>query len=347
MGLAGTVRPGESFDISVSFTAPMETGFYEGRWVLRSPSNQIIDILSSEQTALWVRIQVVPLTPSTDFSLDMAVNACEARWRSGTGLLGCPGRQDDRNGAVMLLTEPNLESRRENELAIWLRPNQGSNGSISGEFPAYRIRDGDRFMAEIGCLRDNPRCNLTFRLDYRALDGELWNLGAWDEVYDGFTTDIDIDLSALAGQTIQLILGMTNHGNYQDANGFWFAPHIDNVIPTSQLVLNWRRQGGLRNVCDDLRIYLTGRRSGEARASTCRDNARELGRSSLSAQELDQVLNWIDRFSAFDGEVYLASTDDPVTSYLVFQGRGRSEALSNDINLISSFAQSLFNELSR
>jgi hypothetical protein len=53
-------------------------------------------------------------------------------------------------------------------------------------------------------------------------------LERWIETYDNEITVIDLNLSDLAGETVQFILGMeANTHNVEDAQGFWFVPRIE------------------------------------------------------------------------------------------------------------------------
>ncbi len=199
---------------------------------------------------------------------------------------------DDPYGSVTVLQNPALESRQENEPALLTRPNTGSGGSLTGLYPGYVVHSGDRFRAEIGCMRDSTGCDLDFRLEYRAVGGTIYNLGQWREVYDGRTTSIDIDLSSLAGDTIQFVFSVENRGDSQDADGIWFSPYILGSASQSSLVLTWNQQGGPNKVCQDLQVFLTGREQGTAQARSCRGGGANLGSVPLTAGELDQLLSW-------------------------------------------------------
>jgi hypothetical protein len=223
-----------------------------------------------------------------------------------------------------------------------VRPNEGDDEWISGEYPAYRVRDGDRFIAEIGCLRDSPDCELRFELDYREDDGDVENLDSWFESYDGESTEIDIDLDDLEGESVQFILSVTNRGRTRDANGFWFVPYISNDREDDELVISWRQEGGVSDICSDVKIYMIGSRSAQARARNCGLGVRDSGSARLSNAEFDQVLEWIERFNSFEYEVDTPTSEEPLTETITFIGEGSREFSSNDLRDMQEFMLNLY-----
>lgn len=226
--LPGNVRPGETVDVAVDLQAPGASGTYRSDWMLRSPEGVLFGIGEKADRPFWVEIAVVsPPRPNSLYNYDLAANYCSATWRSNTGRLPCPGAENSEDGAVILLDRPDLEDgRQENELTLWTRPAEFQDGWISGTFPTYKVKAGDHFLADIGCLAGNKRCDLTFILDYLVEGQPVRNLGTWDEVYDGKITRIDIDLSSLSGQSVQFILSVVNAGKPANANGFWLVPSV-------------------------------------------------------------------------------------------------------------------------
>jgi hypothetical protein len=248
---------------------------------------------------------------------------------------------------VVLLGQPYLESRLEDEPALWTRPDQAPNGSILGQYPNYLVRPGDRFRAEVGCLFDSPGCDVYFTLDVQRQDGTIVNLGVWREVYDRLTTSINIDLSSLAGQSVQFLLGVQNLGDPQAADAFWFAPYIQNVAPTTSLVLVWSQRGGSQNVCEELRISLDSLSRSTALARSCRGAGQDLGSGALTDSEQDQLLAWIAQLAPFDAELFNASDGEPLTSFMTFNGRGTSEAGNPQIMAMQQFAEQVFRRISQ
>jgi hypothetical protein len=229
--LTKSVQPGDIVDLSVSFLAPEEPGRYRGYWMLSNDSSETFGIGEDADKPFWVEIRVIP--SSQKFELDFALDICTATWRSSAGSLPCQGDPESREGSVVLLDEPDLESgRRENEPTLWTRPETTRDGWIQGVYPPYKVRDGDHFLAEVGCLEDNKDCEVVFSLGYQVSGGRVKSLGEWYEVYDGASTIIDVDLSDLAGKTVQLILGVTNYGKPSHADAYWLVPSIRQVKPS-------------------------------------------------------------------------------------------------------------------
>ena len=347
--LPGIVDPGKTVDLEIKLRAPTSPGVYRGEWMLRNPAGNVFGIADNALQPFWVQVQVSQLAGNNLYAYDFVANYCLADWSDGKTRMNCPGAPSDRGGSspadgfMMLLERPALETRVENEIALWTRPAASKEGWIIGEYPPYRVKDGDHFLAEIGCLFDSPGCNLRFQLDYRTSNGVVSNLGVWREFYDSNTTLIDLDLSSLQGLSVQFILSVNNLGEYQNANAFWFVPHIRNFVEIDRVVLTWRQIR--EDACEQLEIYLPSRRSGEASAYSCLDGSRYLGNTTLTGSEVDQLVEFYDRLNTFSADVYIAATEE--LNYLVFSGGGISDATSVDIDLLTALAYSLFDRITR
>jgi hypothetical protein len=157
---------------------------------------------------------------------------CTATWRSSAGSLKCPSSTSDAAGSVAFLDHPELESgRTEDESTLWTRPQTNRGGWISGVYPTYKVKEGDHFVTEIGCLEGSTGCGVTFTLDYVLPNGRIRNLGEWYEAYDGKVTRIDLDLASLNGQTVQFVLGVINEGRPERGDAYWLVPSIRKAAP--------------------------------------------------------------------------------------------------------------------
>jgi hypothetical protein len=210
----------------VDLTAPDQTGVYNEGWVLRNSSDVLFGVGSDGSTPLWVRIQV---SQKTQIAYELISILCAADWRStGYGKLDCPSPGiDTARGFVMLQPNPILEDGTTSDKpAIITYPGQTSNGVISGRYPALRIKDGDHFISQIGCLYESTTCNVRFYLNYSADSGSVQNLGKWAETYSRHGRKIDVDLSPLAGKSVELILTVTNNGISGNDWAYWLMPAV-------------------------------------------------------------------------------------------------------------------------
>jgi hypothetical protein len=221
------VRPGESIELSVPLKAPNDPGDYNGFWILRDDQDNYFGLDPNASQPFSVNINVID-SPLGDYTYDLARDYCAAVWWSATGRTACPGFIDSPDGFVQLVSSVNLENRQEDEPTLWMHPNADVDGFIEGRYPSYKIEDGDHFKAWVGCLQGYNRCDLTFYLDYEDSLGHRYRLESWDETQDGKISMIDLDLSHMSGERIQLILGLqANNTNLDDAHGFWFVPRIE------------------------------------------------------------------------------------------------------------------------
>ena len=230
--LTEDVSPGESVDISIPMEAPDENGTFKSSWVIRSDTGATFGVNGSGGSAgvPFYALIKVGTTTSGNLKYDFAENFCDADWSSNTdNSLPCPGANSGSDGFVLVLQNPDLENRQEDEPAIWMRPNHAASGYIQGVFPKYAVKDGDHFVTWVGCLDGNPNCRVTISLSYRASNGTEHDLATWDEKTDGLIRTVDIDLSSLKGQEVRFIFMVeTGNDSYTQANAFWFVPRIEN-----------------------------------------------------------------------------------------------------------------------
>lgn len=218
------VDPGETVEISVDLVAPVNSGDYRGNWMLADDKGKRFGLGSSGSQTMWVDIQVKDVDEGIVFSF--VESYCSAEWESDAGVLDCPGKEGDDDGFVILLSNPDQENRKENEPALWTNPEQVKDGWITGTYPPIKIKSGDHFLADVGCLDEAENCDVIFELNYRVDGGKVKNLGEWHEVFDGSITRIDINLGDLAGKSVQFILTVDANGSFKEDLAFWLVPQI-------------------------------------------------------------------------------------------------------------------------
>lgn len=221
-----TVNPGETVDISINMVSPLAQGDYIGYWKLRNASNVIFG-LQADAKPFYVSIKVGSTAKGT-VAYSFVDNYCSATWSSGAGNLPCPGTEGDAEGYILKLDAPKLENGgTENEAGLYTFPQNVNNGYISGKFPAFAVKSGDRFRAVIGCLYNANNCNVQFQLNYTIDGGAEQNFGQWNKKYDGNLQKLDLDLSALAGKNVVFILRVNASGAADQDQAFWLLPRIE------------------------------------------------------------------------------------------------------------------------
>ena len=223
------VAAGETVDLSLRLTAPSLLGTYTSEWMLRNAAGALFGVGPQGDRPLTAAL-VVPELPA-GVVYDFAQVMCLARWDSDrASFLPCEGLNDEQgmlDGYVSLAPNGTIE----------VKPNNQPNGLIAGYFPPVTVQAGDHFRATVGCVDENPNCEIVFMLKYRVDEGGQTSA---DEII--FTnpfplsgeqiTDIDMDLSALQGNVVTFILFMQeNGGRSLDAIGYWLNPRIENTAP--------------------------------------------------------------------------------------------------------------------
>ena len=253
-----SVAPGQTVKISINLTAPANAGTYRGYWKLKNSSGVPFGIGSAGTKSFWVEIKVAgtavtpaitvtpgtpatPVTPATPIAgtvYDFVANVCTAAWFSGAGQQPCPGTDGDANGFVLIASPSKLENgTNDNRTGLITFPQNIADGYIQGIYPSYKVKSGDKFRTIVNCESNATSCSVVFSLDY-ALTGSsnIQTFWAFWEKYEGKYYSADIDLSALAGQDVRLILTIDSAGSPAGDRALWVAPIIYNagsVVPAT------------------------------------------------------------------------------------------------------------------
>ena len=229
--LPSEVAPGETVDISMTFTAPIFEGEYRSNWQIRNANGEIFGTTAAANRPFWVDIRVrAPAASGTTY--DFVANACTANWTSGAGILDCPGVNRDRDGFVLRQNIARLEDGTLRIAPTLLTAPQNTfNGYIRAVYPSIRIQEGDRFRAIINCERGATSCGVLYRIDYQLSDGIVRNFWAFGEFYEGNYFEVDLDLAPLAGQRVRFVLTVLSLGSASDDRALWVNPRIVRTAP--------------------------------------------------------------------------------------------------------------------
>jgi len=232
--LTASVQPNQTVDISLNLTAPAQPGAYRGNWKLRNPNGVIFGTGLDASYPFYVDVRVAVPQGNDGSSYNFIYNLCQAEWFSGAGSLPCTGKDGDSRGFVLYQDKPRLENgNTDNEPALLTQPQAITDGAIRGKYPAYTVKNGDRFRAILGCEYNATNCSVRFQLDYQIGNGSIQTLGYWDEKYEGKFTQANIDLSPLAGQSVKFILTVFANGSSSGDRAQWLMPRIVNSPATA------------------------------------------------------------------------------------------------------------------
>lgn len=225
------VRPGQTVDIAVNFTAPLILGDYRGNWMIRNEKGELFGTSSTANQPFWVSISV-RTPPASGIVYDFVDEACSAHWFSAAGTLDCPGTNNNRNGYVLKQTTARLEDGRTlPRPSLLTAPQNIFNGYIRAVYPSFKVQDGDRLLAIVGCENGAASCGVLYRIDYQLSDGLVRDFWAFGEQYDRNTFIVELDLGPLAGRDVRFVFTILSLGNASRDRALWVEPRIVRNAP--------------------------------------------------------------------------------------------------------------------
>jgi hypothetical protein len=228
MNLPKDVAPGQTIDLTIGLTSPTTPGSYLGYWQLQNPAGGSFGIGPTADKPFFVEIEVVSKAPPV---YAFATNAPSANWGTeATGRRPFPGVYGDPDGFVQVVDRPILENGIPSSFpGILMAPPVEYNEHIYGVFPAYEVKQGDRFQTFIGCEYGSKDCDVTFVLQYQNPDGggtrTFWSK---KKTYKDSFTWIDLKLGKLAGQKVSFVLLVRPNGSTTGDHAMWANPVIVN-----------------------------------------------------------------------------------------------------------------------
>jgi peroxiredoxin family protein len=231
---SGTVAPGQEIDVSVTMKAPDAVKEYTGNWKLRNASGLIFGIGANADSHFWVKIKVVspvtptPTTPPAVVQYNFMDKAQDAAWRNSIKDLpwGDPGPDDA--GVADFSTNAKLQDGKTYTKVLATFPEQVTNGYISGLFSNYSVQNKDRFRAQAG-FRSGCQANASvkFQLIFVEAGNAPILIQEWTKKCDDKLVSMDVDLSSLAGRSVQFMLAVTTDGAPEAEKTVWVNPRIE------------------------------------------------------------------------------------------------------------------------
>jgi hypothetical protein len=217
-----TVSPGQTADIAVDLVSPNKNGNYESYYKLRDTNGVLFGIGGAANGPFWLKIKVV--SPTT-VVYEMVPDASRATWANSSTTITFGDTSNPANGLAYSSANPQIETGSiENESGLIMKPDTA--GTVKGNFPAYTVQSGDHFLSVIGCQYGHTACNVKMQLSYSIGGGAATVLASWDEIYDSKVNNVDVDLSSLAGKSVNLVLTVLANGDATDDYAVWLRPRI-------------------------------------------------------------------------------------------------------------------------
>lgn len=187
---------------------------------VRQPAASVSTPTTQVAPAAVVAVQAI----TTD-TYDFYGQAAKAQWRSGAGVLPCPGNASDARGFVHTLPKGTLQAGNAAIQLLQTHPQWTDRGFVAGFFPDMVLGSQVHFKAVIGFLKgashsdgatftvqvyENGRYNRVFR---RTLGPERY-------------ASVDVDLSRWAGRKINLIMRVDAGSNSTQDWAVWVKPRL-------------------------------------------------------------------------------------------------------------------------
>ncbi len=174
---------------------------------------------------------VPPTQPAAlgTIALDFVALLCNAQWMNGAQhLVACPGASADHSGGYAEALNPASEGLPPNTPTLLTIPGWSGSAALFLRYPSFTVRGGDRFRATLRCQADSP-CDVEYALEYFDANGKYHSpFMSWKYQAGDPPVNVDVDLSMLAGQTVDFVLAIRpqNDSAPQQAYSLWIAPHI-------------------------------------------------------------------------------------------------------------------------
>ncbi len=217
----GDVPRNHTVDITIAFQVPDKAGKYKSEWKIENPKGQVFGITKSSGNVVPFYVSIEAIKPTIGF--DFISKAPKAIWRTATGSVPF-GRKEREPATAMIKDSLRLEDGLTYGSVLMTYPENIQNGIITGLFPAYTVHNKDQFMADFG-FRYEAGGSVKMSLRY-VENGTETILKEWTKNRDGELDHLKVDLSSLAGKTVQFMLVVTTNGDPLGDLAVWVNPRI-------------------------------------------------------------------------------------------------------------------------
>ncbi|HTP03508.1 MAG TPA: hypothetical protein VMJ64_19190 [Anaerolineales bacterium] len=209
-----------------------------GATTLPTPIPTTIDLPTVRPTSTPKPVPTITPTPLPDLTViglppesagmaayDFSATICDAKWSTKTGSVPCNGTDvTTTSGYVAPLDALSQGLSAGIGGLVMYPPHGGADDTISGRYPDFTVKKGDRFRTVLTCRARNF-CDVEFGLEYYDPNGHT-GLRRWSYLFADPPIVVDYPLDGIAGLTVQFNLVVQRHGEGLQAYAAWLQPHI-------------------------------------------------------------------------------------------------------------------------
>jgi|LGVF01.1.fsa_nt_gb hypothetical protein len=171
------------------------------------------------------RTQIASVQVITVDTYDFYGQAAKAQWRSGAGVLPCPGSASDARGFVRTLPKGTLHAGNAAIQLLQTHPQWIDRGYIAGFYPSMVLASQVHFKTVIGFLKGASNS------DGATFTVQVYENGRYQRVFrrnlgPGRYASVDVDLSRWAGKKINLIMRVDAGNNSTQDWAVWVKPRL-------------------------------------------------------------------------------------------------------------------------
>ena len=175
------------------------------------------------------KVYEVDPVDSAAIAYDFVEEVCSAAWSTNATYLPCPAHLEDAEGGYVEANDHTvLEGMVSVEAPMLIGlPGNGYPAGVGlfGKYPALTIYPGDTFHTTIACQGDAD-CDLEFSLEYYPPGSDRATGWSWDHKAEDGPQTVEVDLSSLAGQTVEFLLVLRPDDKLDEQWAVWIQPHI-------------------------------------------------------------------------------------------------------------------------
>jgi hypothetical protein len=157
---------------------------------------------------------------------DLIALSCQAKWLVGFDEITCPDSTFHKKSPFIANTDDYSLKGGNLPAAALVMPVGLKAHIMEAIFPRMAIQNNDHFRSMVGCLDMGDACDVYFEVSYLTDAGNQITLGRVKPPNEGNPAYIDLDLSHLAGKSVNIRLYVYTYRNVKNQYPLWVEPAI-------------------------------------------------------------------------------------------------------------------------